>query len=174
MQLRNVSPVDIDAYVRMRCDAEMTAELGGPQRAEDMADKVRRDVAEVMADTSWILMIVDDDDPISVAGTVTLWFQSDHGSPYAEIGWMVLSEFQGRGLAKAAVSEVLRRAARDGRWGTIHAFPSVANAPSNALCRSLGFNLVGQQDLVYADTSLRVNHWSMDPVDPGAPSGRPE
>ncbi len=40
MQLRNVSPVDIDVYVRMRCDAEMTAELGGPQRAEDMADKV--------------------------------------------------------------------------------------------------------------------------------------
>ncbi len=40
MQLRNVSPVDIDADVRMRCDAEMTAELGGPQRAEDMADKV--------------------------------------------------------------------------------------------------------------------------------------
>ena len=118
MRLRNVSPADVDAYVRMRCDPAMTADLGGPQRAEDMPAKVRRDVAEVLADRSWIVMIIDDDDPTSVAGTVTLWFQSDHGPHYAESGWMVLPEFQGRGLAKAAVREVLRRAARDGRWGS--------------------------------------------------------
>ena len=57
---------------------------------------------------------------------------------------------------------------------TIHAFPSIANAPSNALCRSLGFKLVGQEDLVYADTSLRVNHWARDPVHSAAPWGQPE
>lgn len=174
MRVRNVSPADVDAYVRMRCDEAMTADLGGPQRAEEMPDKVRRDVAEVMADTSWILMIIDDEDPTRVAGTVTLWFQSEDGPPYAEIGWMVLPEFQGRGLAKAAVKEVLRRAARDGRWGTIHAFPSVGNAPSNALCQSLGFDLVGQEDLVYANTSLRVNHWTTDPPDWAAPWAQPE
>lgn len=163
MRLRDVSAADVDSYIRMRCDAAMTADLGGPQRAEDMPDKVRRDVAEVLADKSWVLMIVDEEDPNVVAGTVTLWFQSQNGPPYAEIGWMVLPEFQGRGLAKAAVKEVLCRAAVDGRWGTIHAYPGVGNAASNALCRSLGFNLVGQEDLVYTDPSLRVNHWITDP-----------
>lgn len=30
MQLRGVVPDDVDAYVRMRCDPVMTADLGGP------------------------------------------------------------------------------------------------------------------------------------------------
>ncbi len=30
MQLRDVVPDDVDAYVRMRCDPAMTSDLGGP------------------------------------------------------------------------------------------------------------------------------------------------
>ena len=82
----------------------------------------------------------------------------------SEIGWMVLREFQGRGIGKAAVRAILDRARRDGRWGVIHAYPSVTNDPSNGICRSLEFALVETTDFDYKGESMRCNHWQIDPV----------
>ncbi|MFF9157866.1 N-acetyltransferase [Streptomyces sp. NPDC014846] len=74
MRLRNVSTDDVDAYVRMRCDPVMMADLGGPQSREEMAAKVRRDAEQAAADLAWLKMIVPDPaTPEVVAGTVTLW-----------------------------------------------------------------------------------------------------
>jgi RimJ/RimL family protein N-acetyltransferase len=104
VRLRDVEPGDVDAYVRMRCDPMMTAELGGPQPRDGIEAKVARDAREAAQDTTWIKMIVPDEaEPGVVAGSVTLWSHDDDGDPISEIGWMVLPEFQGRGLAKAAV-----------------------------------------------------------------------
>jgi RimJ/RimL family protein N-acetyltransferase len=162
---------DLDAYVRMRCDPAMMAELGGPRPREGMEDKVRRDVASAHADAEWIKMIVLEDpeqNAEQVAGTLALWsHKDDHedggdGSPISEIGWMVLTEFQGRGLAKGAVRELLRLAREDGRWGPVHAFPGISNGPSNGICRSLGFTHVGEREITYADRRLHVNHWIFD------------
>jgi len=55
---------------------------------------------------------------------------------------MVLPEFQGRGLGKRAVRMLRELARDDGRWGLMHAFPATTNAPSNGICRSLGFRFV--------------------------------
>jgi len=55
---------------------------------------------------------------------------------------MVLPEFQGHGLDKLAVRTVLEMAREEARWGLVHAFPAVRNAPSNGICRSLGFGFV--------------------------------
>jgi RimJ/RimL family protein N-acetyltransferase len=161
LRLRNVALGDVELYIRMRCDPGMMADLGGPLPEEGMAAKVGRDVAEVEADRAWILMIVPDEDG-PVAGTVALWTNTEHGEPYSEIGWMVLPEFQGRGVAKAAVRAVLDRAHDEGRWGVVHAFPAVQNGPSNGICRSLGFTLVGEQDVVFAERLFRTNHWQID------------
>ncbi len=76
---------------------------------------------------------------------------------------MVLPEFQGRGLAKRGVRMLLELARQDGRWGLVHAFPATANAPSNGICRSLGFTLLGEVDVSFADRVLRSNHWAVDP-----------
>ena len=164
VELRNVEPGDLDAYVRMRCDPVMMAELGGPLPREGIEAKVQSDVEAAASDSSWILMIVPDpSDRTSVAGSVVLWSHADDGQPISEIGWMVLPEFQRRGLAKAAVRTLLERARDEDRWGTVHAFPGVTNAPSNGICRSLGFTLVGERDVDFADRMLRTNHWHVDP-----------
>ncbi|MDX6287459.1 MAG: hypothetical protein QOG53_2944 [Frankiales bacterium] len=139
----------------------MMADLGGPQRPDDMPAKVARDVELTEADGAWVLMIVPGEDPSVVAGTVALW-PHEGDSPKSEIGWMVLPEFQGQGLAKAAVGEVLQRARADGRWGVVHAFPSVTNVASNALCRALGFSRVAEEDLLFSEQIFRVNHWCVD------------
>ncbi|MDN3264164.1 GNAT family N-acetyltransferase [Streptomyces sp. CSDS2] len=164
MRLRDVSPGDVDAYVRMRCDPVMMAGLGGPLPREGMADKVGRDVRQVAAGLAWIKMIVPDPDrPGVVAGTVTIWSHDTGDGPLTEIGWMVLPEFQGRGLGKRAVRALLEQARDQDRWGVVHAFPAIGNAASNGVCRSVGFRFRGETEVDFAGRVIRARHWAIDP-----------
>jgi RimJ/RimL family protein N-acetyltransferase len=166
MRLRDVELGDVSTYVRMRCDPVMMAELGGPLPREGIEDKVARDVRAAAAGSDWIKMIVPDEAaPDVVAGNVALWpHGQDGGEPVTEIGWMVLPEFQGRGLAKQAVRMLLELARDDGRWGLVHAFPATTNSPSNGICQSLGFRFAGERDVTFAGRVLRSNHWVINPV----------
>ncbi|MEU5950440.1 GNAT family N-acetyltransferase [Micromonospora sp. NPDC047465] len=157
MLLRDVEPADLAAYVRMRCDPVMMTELGGPQPRERIPGQLQRDLETVSEGSAWIKMIVPDDS-MQVAGTVTLY--SHDG--ISEIGWMVLPEFRGRGLASEAVRVVLGLARADGRWGLIHAFPSRTNAASNAICRSAGFSPAGEEETTFAGRTFQTNHWVVD------------
>ena len=166
MRLRDVELGDVSAYVRMRCDPVMMAELGGPLPREGIEEKVARDVQAAAADESWIKMIIPGEAAREVvAGSVALWsHDEDGGQPITEVGWMVLPEFQGRGLAKHAVRILLELAREDGRWGLVHAFPATTNTPSNGLCRSLGFRFAGERDVTFAGRVLRSNLWVIDPA----------
>ena len=69
----------------------------------------------------------------------------------------------GAGLARAAAALVIAiaRAEREPRF--MHAYPSVDNAPSNAICRRLGFQLAGAVDFEYPPgTPMRCNDWRLD------------
>jgi RimJ/RimL family protein N-acetyltransferase len=165
VRLRDVELGDAGAYVRMRCDPVMMAELGGPLPREGIEDKVARDVQAAAAATDWIKMIVPDETaPEVVAGSVALWSREEDGEPISEIGWMVLPEFQGRGLGKQAVRMLLELARADGRWGLVHAFPATTNARSNGICRSLGFWFAGEREVTFAGRVLRTNHWIISPA----------
>jgi RimJ/RimL family protein N-acetyltransferase len=166
MRLRDVELGDVGAYARMRCDPVMMAELGGPLPRAGVEEKVDRDVRAAAAGDAWIKMVVADEAaPEVVAGTVALWsHDQDDGEPITEIGWMVLPEFQGRGLAKRAVRILLELARDDGRWGLVHAFPATTNSPSNGICRSLGFRFADQRKVTFAGRHLQSNHWVINPA----------
>src|SRR5437773_6593317 len=121
VRVRDVELGDAGAYVRMRCDPVMTAELGGPLPREGVEEKVARDVQAAAAGTDWIKMVVPDEAaPEVVAGSVVLWsHDEDGGEPISEIGWMVLPEVQGRGLGERDVRMLLGLARDDGRWGAV-------------------------------------------------------
>ena len=103
--------------------------------------------------------IVPDPATGEAVGTISLW-ESDHeGEPVNEIGWEILPAFQGRGFTSQAVRMVLDKAKAEGRWDVIHAHPGVTNAASNAICRKLGFEKLGDCDIDYAGRVLRCNHW---------------
>jgi RimJ/RimL family protein N-acetyltransferase len=159
MELRPLTRRDQRLYERIYTDPRMWAELGGVLE-QDMAAKLERDVSSVEADRHWVLVIVTHDG--SAAGTVSLWDHEWEGETIYEIGWMVLPEHQGRGLASAGVAEALRRADEAARWRVLHAFPATTNAPSNALCRKHGFTLRGPIEYRQRDRTLRVNHWVRD------------
>lgn len=156
MELRRLTREDQRLYERIYTDPRMWVELGGVLE-QDMAAKFERDLASVQADRHWVLVIVADDG--SAAGTVSLWDHVWDGQTIDEIGWMVLPEHQGRGLASAAVTEALKRADEAARWRILHAFPATTNAASNALCRKHGFALRGPIQYTYKDRGLTVNHW---------------
>jgi RimJ/RimL family protein N-acetyltransferase len=164
VRLRDVELGDVDAYVRMRCDPVMMAGLGGPLPRAGIEAKVAQDVEQAAEGTAWIKMIVPDQAaPETVAGSVALWSHDDGGEPMSEIGWMVLPEFQGRGVGKAAVRTLLELARDQDRWGLVHAFPATANGPSNGICRSVGFRFAGERDVTFAGRVLRASHWIIDP-----------
>jgi RimJ/RimL family protein N-acetyltransferase len=123
---------------------------------------VKRDAASHAADEAWIFVIVHEDEPAGAAGTVSVWTHETQNGVFDEIGWMVLPPYQGKGLGKSAVREVLDRARASGRWKELHAFPAVGNAASNAMCRSLGFTLVEELDFEFRDRKMRGNHWRID------------
>jgi RimJ/RimL family protein N-acetyltransferase len=164
MHLRDVTLDDRWLYERLRCDPVMMADLGGPLPKESVPDKLRRDVEAVERDEYWISVIESDDG--EAMGTVVLWEHDDRGEAISEIGWMVLPEFQGRGLGRSATAALLQRARDDGRWGAIHAYPGVTNAPSNGICRSLGFTLLGAAEIEFEDRAITANHWRLDGARP--------
>jgi RimJ/RimL family protein N-acetyltransferase len=45
-------------------------------------------------------------------------------TPNTEVGWMVVPEFQGRGIAVAATSQAVELAKRDDQHRFMHAFPT--------------------------------------------------
>lgn len=96
-------------------------------------------------------------------GEIGYWDKEWQGKTVWEIGWKVLPEFHGRGIATAAVKLMVPRVAAEQKYTELHAFPPVDNIASNALCRTTGFQLVGPCDFEYPKGNwLRCNDWWMD------------
>ena len=162
MELHPVTVGDLPLYEATLCDPRMMKHLGGPLSREDMPDRLRRDVATTAADETWVLKVIPDPTTGVAAGTIAVWDHDLDGEAVTEMGWMILPEFQGRGLGSQAVRAALDRARATGRWAVIHAYPPVSNPASNAMCRKNGFVLVGERDFVYRGHALRCNHWMID------------
>jgi RimJ/RimL family protein N-acetyltransferase len=139
----------------LETDPIMMRELGGPIDRSRLPEIHRRRINERL-----YFKIVPDP-PGPAAGTIGVWEKELDGETVYETGWMVLPEFQGRGIATAALRLLIDRVRQEAGVESVHAFPSVTNVPSNALCRKFGFNLLGQRDFVYADRTLRCNHWML-------------
>jgi RimJ/RimL family protein N-acetyltransferase len=162
VRLRDITMDDLPLYERLVTDPETMSELGGPLPRDGLTDKLRGIVEDVTTGRVWYSVILPDDDPAVTAGTVCIWRHEQDGEDIAEMGWMVLPAFQGRGLATAAVRSLLDRARAERRWDVIHAYPGITNGASNAICRKAGFSLVGQRDIDYVGRILRANHWRLD------------
>jgi RimJ/RimL family protein N-acetyltransferase len=140
---------------------QMTRYLGGPESPERLEARHRRYVAGAESDTAYIYKVVLLPDGVPVGG-VSFWDREWKGEAVYEMGWGVLPEFQGRGIATAAVEQAIDLALATERHSAIHAFPSVDNAPSNGICRSVGFDLLGETDFEYPKGHwMRCNDWRL-------------
>jgi RimJ/RimL family protein N-acetyltransferase len=157
-------PVELQAYTdadfalteALETDPEVMRELGGPVEPESLPATHRRR----LADPWWFKIAVEPGGP--AVGTIGVWETTHGDTTLHETGWMVLPAHQGRGIASAALALLIERVKAEPRFASIHAFPPVTNAPSNALCRRFGFTLLEQEDFVYHGRTLHSNHWALE------------
>jgi RimJ/RimL family protein N-acetyltransferase len=143
---------DLPLLEQLNGNPSMMARVGGPESPTKIAQRHARYVADAQQ-----FRIVCDGES---AGWVGYWPRTWHGEEVYEIGWSVLPEFQGRGVAASAAQAALDDACANGTRRHVHAFPGIDNAPSNALCRKLGFTLRGPVDFEYPPgTFMLCNDW---------------
>ena len=154
----------------LETDPEVMRELGGPIDPTEIPELHARRVEGIEAGNTWYFTIrlASDGPPV---GTICLWDdERDDERGGSEAGWMILPEHQGRGIARAAVRQLIDMARADGRWGDIHAYPGITNVASNALARATGFTLVGTVDVEFRGHQLTCNDWVVRTTEPGATS----
>ena len=159
IRLEPWSEGDLDLLRRINAP-EMTEFLGGPETDEQVEARHARYVALDGTGRMFRIVALPEDEP---TGTIGYWDREWRGETVYETGWSVLPEFQGRGFAVAATVAVLDLARADGRNRYVHAYPKVAHASSNAICRKAGFTLLGEVDFEYpAGHPIRCNDWRFD------------
>lgn len=154
-------PGDLLLLTRLTGDPAMMEHLGGAESPEKIAERHARYVAHDPK-TGVMYKIVDDATGKGV-GSVGYWPRNWRGSDVFETGWMVLPEFHGRGIAGTATAQLIDMVRSLKARPYLHAFPSVDNAPSNAICRKLGFELLGATDFEYPPGHMmRCNDWRLE------------
>ncbi len=153
---------DLTLDQQMLGDPEMTRYLGGPESAEQIAQRHARKLRLPDSGAGRMFKIVLQATGVAV-GSVGYWENAWHGEGIYEIGWLVLTAFQGRGIASAATAQVIIQARAEGKHRLLHAFPSVENGPSNGICRKLGFTLVEAFESEYPKGHFMQCHdWRLD------------
>lgn len=137
---------------------EMTRHIGGPESPEKIAERQTR----YERPDSRQYKIVDEATGEGL-GWVGYWERTWRVEEVFEIGWSVLPDFQGRGVATMATSQAIALAGAEKRHRFLHAYPSVNNAPSNSICLKLGFTLLDGCEFEYPPGSfMRCNDWRLD------------
>lgn len=145
---------------RLLGDPRMTEHLGGPESPEQLRQRQARYERLDGADRMFKIVDLASGDGV---GSVGFWTTEWRGQQVYEAGWSVVPEFQGRGIAVAATAQAIALARRDGAHRCMHAFPNVDNAPSNAICRKLGFELLGPCEVEYPKGQMMsCNDWRLD------------
>jgi len=162
VRLEAWSEGDLPLLRRLLGDPAMTEHLGGPESEEKLVE--RQTKYERIGDTGTGRMFKMVDEASGEAlGSVGYWEKDWRETTVWETGWSVLPEFQSRGIAGEATRLAIARARDEDKHRWLHAFPSVDNAPSNAICRKLGFELLGASDFEYPPGHTMVcNDWRLD------------
>ena len=139
-------------------EPEQKRYVGGPESAEKLAERQSR--FELAGSRQYRIIVGGEP-----AGWVGYWERRWRDDDVWEMGWAVLPRFHRRGVATAATRKLIDAAHAEGRFRFAHAYPSVENEPSNALCRVLGFELLGAVDFEvpgHPGAFMRCNDWRFD------------
>lgn len=155
---------DLGLLTRLLGDPAMTEHLGGPETAEQLRTRHARYCHPDELDGGAMYAVLAGPDG-AAAGSIGFWKKAWRGQIVWETGWSVLPEFQGKGIATRAARLIVERARAAGKHRYLHAFPSVENAASNAVCRKAGFTLLGAVEFEYPAGHMMTCHdWQLDLV----------
>lgn len=156
---------DLDLLRRLNTP-EVWAHLGGPETEEKVLERHARylDVGPPGTGRMFTVRLPREGvAPAERVGNIGYWEREWQDATVYETGWNVLPEFQGRGIASAAARAVIEAVRAERRHRRLHAYPSVDNLASNAICRKAGFTFVAENDFEYPKGHLmRCNDWRYD------------
>ncbi|MEV6977194.1 GNAT family N-acetyltransferase [Kitasatospora sp. NPDC093806] len=153
------------ALLRLINTPEMRKHVGGPETEEQVLHRHRRYLDFVPSGIGCMYRIVLAEDGTAV-GSVGYAERTWQGEAVYEMGWNVLTPYQGRGIAAAATTAAVAALARLARLPHLHAFPAIDNPASNAVCRKAGFTLLGETDFEFPPGRFtRSNDWRVTLAD---------
>jgi len=155
------SDEDLPLIQKLMSNPDVMEYLGGPESLEQIASRHQRYVHLSENGTDHMFKIVwgPDAEPV---GKIGYWKKNWRDQVVYEMGWMVLPAYQGHGIATKAGQEVIRLARSENHFSVVHAFPSVLNLASNAICRKLGFSLLEECQFEYPPGQMMtVNDWRL-------------
>ena len=159
IELRPWSPDDLDLMTALLGDPAMTEHLGGPESPEQLRRRLDKYLAMTPADGRMFVITLGAG---ARAGGLRGLLAARVGlaRDRLERAAGVPGARRGDAAAPSSASTSPRPRAATTR---IHAYPSVDNAASNALCRRLGFELLGQDRFEYPKGHwMTCNDWSLD------------
>jgi RimJ/RimL family protein N-acetyltransferase len=127
---------------------EMMEHLGGPETEEQLLIRHQRylTLSERGKGHMFSILLLPDNE---IVGSIGYWDSQWQGESIYEVGWSVLPEYQGRGLASSALAAVVAHASLEAKHVWMHAFPSVHNPASNTVCRKLNFTPLSECEFEY-------------------------
>lgn len=148
---------DLPLLQRMNTE-QMWAHLGGPETEAAVIARHQRYLRAIPGKVRMFAVMLG----AEAAGNVGYWAHRWKDRDVYEVGWGVLPEFQGQGIATLAMSALLDILRTDDAQAVVHAFPSVDNPASNAICRKLGFSLLGETDFEFPPGAwMKCNDWRL-------------
>ncbi|GMA61053.1 GNAT family N-acetyltransferase [Alicyclobacillus fastidiosus] len=153
--IRPWSEEDFQLLKRMNTE-QMWASLGGPETDDGVTARHQRYLHDRKVHMFAIKFGTES------IGSVGYWERRWKDSDVYETGWKVVPEFQGRGIATRVMSILLNILQYEVQHATVYAFPSTDNLASNAICRKLGFSLVGETDFEFPKGKwIKSNEWCL-------------
>jgi RimJ/RimL family protein N-acetyltransferase len=159
--LRLWSEEDLPLLQQLLGDPEMMTHLGGPETEEQILRRHQRYVhlPEDGIDHMFAVLWGREQEAV---GNVGYWKKTWRDQLVYEMGWLILPAYQGRGIATKAAQATIDHARQNPRYQFVHAFPSVSNAASNAICHKLGFTLLEECQFEYPPGhTMTVNDWRL-------------
>lgn len=151
---------DLPLLEKLLGDLEMMAHLGGPESEEQIRKRHQRYLQLPETDHMFRIVLGSTSE---VVGSIGYWEKNWRDQLVYETGWHILPAYHGRGLATKAGEAVIAQARLENRYRFLHAFPSVDNGPSNAICRKLGFMLIETCEFEYPPGNfMKCNDWRFD------------
>jgi RimJ/RimL family protein N-acetyltransferase len=165
---------DLSLLEALLGDPAMTTYVGGPESPAQLRARHQRYLADKSSGLFAVVLAPEAGavhaPEAAAVGWVGYWEKEWLGRHVWECGWSVLPDHHGRGIATAAAQLLIGRARADGRHRFLHAFPSVDNGASNAVCRKNGFVRRGEVDIEFPPgRPMRCNDWRLDLRRPEAP-----
>lgn len=144
--LRKMTLADKQPLFQIRSDSRMHTHTDTKPDAtlRDTEAYIER-MLKGIEDSRWIIWAIEHKPSQAVIGTISIW-NIDVPKMTAELAYGIVPEFQGQGLMKEALKQVISFGFQTLRLNTLEAYTEQSNLPSRKLLETCGFQETGQID----------------------------